>query len=252
MKKQPLIYGIIILVVVAMVIGGYWYWQNQTGTFSLQTVALDNPDIDSFDDVCTKKTDYELECTGNIEEFGCYRYRIDPRTSFSALQPSYPILVCDKKNVPDEGVYHFQGEGLTQDTVISAGYIVIEDNSFQLIKSEDQYREMFQPIESVEEANDYFVGLHRAFLALNDNQLSKITSLAGGDNSRFYVPVDTIVLSSINATTDGFHLIAYSNFSDLCIDEMYQYQYLLRRDGLLVEKSQQLIWESEVKPSCVH
>lgn len=254
MKKILLVIGIIIILV-GIAGFAYWYWQNQTGTSDLQTVALDNPSIDSFDDVCTKKTDYESECTGNIAEFGCDQYPILSDVTTSGLEPLYPILKCEKKDQPG-GVYTIEGTGWSFGISTAVDYIIIKNNSFQLIESEDQFRKLFLPVESVEEAKAYFNVLGRGLLIFNEAGLSRIQSPNFlGDKTggyRFLVPVDSIDFSQITETVDGYVITAYSGIPADCTDEVYLYTFLLTRDGQLTEQSKQLIWESEVKPSCVY
>lgn len=258
MKKILLVIGIVIIL--AGIAGfTYWYWQSQSAVKEaeiepLQTVALDNLNVDSFDDVCTEKDEYELECKGNIEQFGCERYRT-ASISFVDLEPSYPMLVCEKKSAykKDEGVYRHNNDGALRLTVVD--YIFLKDDFFQLVQSASQFHQLFQPIDNQEEAKAYFIGLHTASLLLDEEQLLRIKSAEayGGEQvGSLTVPLDSIGLSEITETWNGYTITAYSSLGGFCITEVYQYEYLLKKDGRLVEKNKQLIWESKFKPRCIN
>lgn len=254
MKKILLIAAVIIL---AATIGGsgYWYWHNQPEkVVPLQQVALDHPDITSFDDVCTEKDEYELECKGNIEQFGCEHYR--GTSALADLQPSYPMLICEKQyDLSQEGLYRIEKQvPLGPRAYKYVDYIIIKDNTFQRIQSEDQFRQLFQPIGSAEEAAIYFEALHKAFLILRNEQLSgfKYLEKIGDVKGTFYIPSGSIGLSKIQKAWNGYTITAYSSYGGSCVDEIYRYQYLLKENGHLIEKSKQLIWESKSKPACIN
>lgn len=255
--KKVLLLGTIITLVLLLIGGAfYWYWKNQPAeALPLQTITLDNPEIGSFDDVCTPQDEYELDCTGNIEQFGCEHYR-SVGTTLADLQPNYPMLVCEKKNnyAKDEGVYRIQGVGWSLGTTV-VDYIIINGNAYQLIQSEDQFRQLYQPITTTDEAMDYFQALHKAVLALNDQQLSAIQfpkDLSRDVEGVFHVSLESIGLSEVSRTWRGYAFTAYSSIGGGCVDEIYQYQYLLKENGRLTEQSKKLIWESANKPRCIY
>lgn len=256
MKKNILVYGVIILAALGLAAAGYWYWQSQQNGVGggLQTVALDNPGIASFDDVCTKGENSELNCTGNIKQLGCDRYRSASDT-FTDLNPFYPILICKKDgSLTDEGIYRQSKNGATlaRETI---EYIIIRDGTFQLIKTEDELREVFQSIESIAEAKSYFSLLHKGVLVLDEETLSHIKSPRSfrGERKggRFAVSIDSLALNQVTETADGYAITAYSNIPDFCTDEVYLQTFLLKRNGRLIEQNKELIWEMINKPSCI-
>lgn len=243
MKKILLIVGIFVLITLGVGGGIYWYLQS-------------NKVIDSFDDVCSEKDEYELECKGAIEQYNCENYR-STGTKYKDLNPFYPILICEKNGYKeDEGIYRKFGDISSRTNPTTTYYIIIKDNAFEFIQSEDQFRQLIQPIESVEEAKAYFNALNRGLLVLDEEKLSKIKfpKFLGGetDGDRFLISSDEIDLSQVTPTTDGYLITAYSGLPTTCVDEVYFYTFLLKRDGLLIEQDKELIWEMINKPACIY
>lgn len=253
MKKILFILAIALFITVAVMALVYWYVQpdkvNIVG--SLQTIALDDLSIDSFDDVCTKELDGQLSCVGNIEQFGCERYRrIDEM--FQDLKPYYPMLICE--NVANTGsidahqvtggVYAVTGSGWMAGRATLVKYIMIRDNTFQLIESEDHFSQLFQPIESVQEASAYFQALHKAVLVLDEATLTKLKNSSHGE---YLVTLDAVTLSSVSETDDGFIVTAYSDNTLSCKTEWYRLTFLLERNGNAIEQSNTLIWQSNLE-----
>lgn len=240
----------IVIIVIGLISGGYWYWRTQT-IGSLQTITLDQLGIDSFDDVCTMGENSELSCTGNIEQFGCEKYRILEVNS-QDLQPHYPMLVCENVQVigsadaeeVTRGVYAIQGSGLMLGKVTVVKYIIIRDNAFQLIESSKQFKDLFQPIENKEEAAAYFQTLHQAKLVLNESVLDQLKSSFHGE---YLIPLDALTLSSVSETDGGFTITAYSDNTLSCETELYMYTFFLTRYGDVIEQNRTLIWQSDLE-----
>jgi hypothetical protein len=251
MKKILIVVGIIIILA-GLGGAGYWYWQSKGAAVEpLQKVTLDNPNIDSFEDVCVTKADGQLSCKGNIEQFDCEKYdKVDSDLTY--LQPHYPMLTCENVktigskdvNVIEEGVYTVPGSGLLAGRVTIVDYIIIKDAAFQLIGSQDQFRQLFQPINSAEEAAAYFQVLHKAVLVLDESSLNKLKSSSYGE---YLVSPETLTLNSVTETGDGFTVTAYSEDAISCIADLYGYTFLVNPDGNVVEQSKTLIWHSDLE-----
>lgn len=253
MKKILLVSTLITLITLGIISLIYWYTSSDEvkKIGSLQTIDLDKSSIDSFDDTCTKESDGQLTCVGNIEQFGCERYRMI-EGSIQDLRPYYPMLICENIAVVGSsnaeeaisGVYAIEGSGLMSGRATVVKYVIIRDGQFQFIESAEQLKELFQPIESMQEATAYFQVLHKAVLILDESTLDKLKNSAHGE---YLVSMDTLTLSSVSETENGFIITAYSDNTLSCKTELYKYTLLLTRNGDAIEQSTTLVWQSNLE-----
>lgn len=97
-----------------------------------------------------------------LANFGCNEIQTPP-SLIGGLEPSYPIAICTLQYIPGEGAEELE-------TVIESGqflyytggllgtyirYIIYQNGEFVLIKTEEELRKLFAPIESPEEALSY-------------------------------------------------------------------------------------------------
>lgn len=240
MKKLLIILGIV--VILAGLAGtGYWYWQNQVP--AMQKVALDNANVKSFDDVCRKDDrSGNLNCYGNIEQFGCKFFQT-PGFTTTDLQPTLPIIICENRiSSKDYQDVYVQDSTPGVFSPLAVDFIIIRDGYFQLIKSPDQFRKVFQPITSVAEATAYFQALHKAVLILDTRILDTLKSSTEG---QYLVSPDTFMLSSVKDAANGFTINTYSGDTLRCIKDLYSYTFLLQSDGSIVQQSKTLLWHNE-------
>lgn len=78
-------------------------------------------------------------------------------------------------------------------------YVILRDGKFQLIKSEDEFREIYAPIESPEEALSYTLAVRN---------LSAYYGLQ--KNPDFVYNADTIEDTYVTPESDGYRLHLYS------------------------------------------
>lgn len=242
MKKLLAALGVIIALV-AICIAGYLYWLRVNVEPKLQTVALDNPQVDSFDDVCTEdENSTTLNCKGNIQEFGCDWYSL-PDFSYTDLQPTMPFVLCENRlSAKNQQYVYIQGSETANFSPIAVSFIVIKDGLFQLITSSEEYREIFQPIESIAEATVFFQGLHVAHFIVDDAALD---ILKKGESSNYLVSTDAFTPSTVFEEDSGYSINAYSATALDCKTQLFSYDFLVKRDGEIVEKNKKLLWENK-------
>lgn len=246
MKKLLIILGIVVILA-GLAGAGYWYWQSKP-----QVVALNSSDTKTFNGLCTKIENGQLTCDDSLKNFECDLY-VDIADRFVGLEPEYPVIGCNKKNISSipGGVYQLPGNSYVPPSDID--YIIIKDGNFELISSIDQLGLVYAPIESIDEAKAYFSILGKGLLVLDEAQLDKIKNpvlhgrpLIGG---KFDVPVDSIQLSQVKSQGNDFVITSYSSLPYDCIGAIDYDTYLLKQDGTLIQQDKQYIWEEPGRQS---
>lgn len=155
------------------------------------------------------------------------------------LDPLYPMAKCvistmnhpeisDPYNVPQTD-YIFNAGGPLPDLV---RYVIYKDGEVLLIKNPDEFREVFAPVESANEALSFT-------LAMKD--YAAYYGLEKDNNLKYYV--DTIEDSHVETTADGFivHVFHYKFFG--CGPHYTTaFQVNVTRDGMVEEISRENIY----------
>lgn len=155
-----------------------------------------------------------------MADLGCNEIR-EPSNLLGALDPSYPIALClvipylnaeemgaENAHMLAEGKYFFNIGGSIPTYV---RYVIFRDNQFELVETEDEFRNIFAPIAGPQEALSY---------ALAVKDLSAYYGLE--IDSRYQYFVDEIEDTHVEAMADGYlvHLFFYEVFGcgpHLCI-----------------------------------
>lgn len=172
-------------------------------------------DLSSFEDVGCPPDEYGLrycEEDSPITALGCDRIG-KPSDLLGGLEPSLPIAVClleplthpDEPELLDmlleaEDEYLYSSGGLMP---VFVRYVIIQDDQFRLIKSEEQFRELFAPIETSDEALSYALAL---------KNLSAYYDLEPNPEYEYFV--DELEDTHVQSSTDGYlvHLYSYRMF----------------------------------------
>lgn len=131
----------------------------------------------------------------------------EPSSLFGGLDPSYPIAICEVDanygNTSDEtkaeidaGEYFYYAGGLSGKYI---RYVIFRNDEFHLLKSEKEFRDVYAPIESPEEALSYVLAV---------TNLSAYYGIVLDPASEY--AVDTIEDTFVTATSDGYDLLLYS------------------------------------------
>jgi hypothetical protein len=131
----------------------------------------------------------------------------EPPSLFGGLDPAYPIAICEidaiygnssdeTKAEIDAGEYFYYAGGLSGKFI---RYIIFRNDEFHLLKSEKDFREVYAPIESPEEALSYVLAV---------TNLSAYYGIVLDATSEY--EVDTIEDTFVTATSDGYDLLLYS------------------------------------------
>ncbi len=131
----------------------------------------------------------------------------EPSSLLGGLDPSYPIAICqidviygnssdETKTEIDAGEYFYYAGGLSGKYI---RYVIFRNDEFHLLKSEKDFRDVFAPIESPEEALSYALAV------------TNLTAAYGMVvYSEYEYEVDIIEDTFVTATADGYELLLYA------------------------------------------
>jgi hypothetical protein len=121
--------------------------------------------FDVFNDGgCLKDSSGRCMSESSLAALGCDEIQV-PSSLIGGLYPAYPIAEC--RLIPDQttvetqaeiekGLYFFYTGGLFGSYV---RYIIFQDGEFRLLKSEDEFRAIYAPVETPEEALSYVLAV---------------------------------------------------------------------------------------------
>lgn len=97
-----------------------------------------------------------------LARFGCNEIQAPP-SLIGGLEPSYPIAICTLQHIPGEGTEELEAVIESGQFLYYTGglfgtyirYVIYQNGEFVLIKTEEDLRKLFAPIESPEEALSY-------------------------------------------------------------------------------------------------
>jgi len=131
----------------------------------------------------------------------------EPPSLFGGLDPAYPIAICEvdaiygnssdeTKAEIDAGKYFYYEGGLSGKYI---RYVIFRNDEFLPLKSEKEFREVYAPIESPEEALSYVLAV---------TNLSASYGIAV--DPAYEYETDTLEDTFVTTTTDGYDLLLYS------------------------------------------
>lgn len=184
-----------------------------------------------------------------LADFGCNEILV-PSSLTGGLDPAFPIAVCridlyagsltpTLESEIEEGEFIYHEGGLSRSFI---RYVIFQDGEFRLLKTEEDFRSIFAPIESTEEALSYVLALRR-YSAYYGLELDPAVEYE----------VDTLEDTFVTSESDGYllHLYYYQLFGcgphwTLAIDVHVSF------DGVIEEVSQtQVFRDPNLDELCV-
>ena len=103
-----------------------------------------------------------------LADFGCNDILI-PSNLISGLNPPYPIAICQIDLISGATNPEIESEIEQGEYIYSLGglsgsyfrYVIFQDGKYRLLKTEDEFRTVYAPIESPEEALSYVLAVTR-------------------------------------------------------------------------------------------
>ena len=148
-KQQPLIITVFLIVLIVIVTGCSNFITHPRPNFSIE--------MDEFKNAgCSAKSSnsyWTCEKDSPISLLGCEQ--LYPYQLFGALKPAYPIMICEsfEQTPPTELLQFYKTFGCMRP--IYTSIVIYKDNAFQLVSSKSDFRTLFAPIESPDEALSY-------------------------------------------------------------------------------------------------
>ena len=248
MKDEGLITALLIALAVAL-FGCTLFTENLDPTStSKPIVAIKNHprpelnlDFSPFDDVGCPSDESGLRyCEEDSLLFvlGCDRIE-KPSDLLGGLEPAFPIAEClfvplrhpdQPDSIDAEGEYIYRTGGLMP---IYVRYVIIREGQFQLIQSEEQFREVFAPVETENEALSYALALRN---------LSPYYGIELKPEYEYFV--DDLEDTYIESSPDGYlaHLYYYQFFG--CGPHLtYAIDLRVTGQGMIEEMNRQAVYK---------
>jgi len=181
----------------------------------------------------------DVGCLGKLQEscteliaLGCDEIR-GPRFHLGGLQPPYAIMECiHESGEPPNREYFKQQSGL--DTRYRS-YVIYQDGKYRLIIKQSEFKGIFVPVESTDEAISYAMAM---------TSLSARYDIDPNANVEYLV--DVIEETHAKETSDGYlvYLFDWDHKMGCDIHSFYAVKVLVMRDGEAHEVERQEIYRS--------
>ena len=181
----------------------------------------------------------EIGCVGKLPEscteliaLGCDEIR-GPRFHLGGLQPPYAVMECiHESDEPPDREYFRQQPGL--DTRYRS-YVIFQDGKYRLIINKSEFKDIFAPVESTDEALSYAMAMTSLEARFDIDPNANIDYL-----------VDVIEETHAEETPDGYlvYLFDWDHKMGCDIHSSYAVKVLVTRDGEVHEAERQEIYRS--------
>jgi hypothetical protein len=155
------IMGVVVVLLLGSAIWVYWR-QN----YKIETSVVGQEIFEKF---CkAEKNQYgavKWVCESPIADLKCEIFSMS--AGRSGLSPRYPIVPCRHGKIAgslDKGVYQEEFMGMNGGGYNEVYYIVYKNNKFILINSPEQFRSIFAPVETEEEALAFVVKFDKGYI----------------------------------------------------------------------------------------
>jgi hypothetical protein len=203
-----------------------------------QTISTGiNIDFNSFIDAGCFVDGYNLDCSnlGLDQRFGCI-WISNASAALGNLSPTLSLVEC---HIRSEDYDFNSSEGIVREGCMMPMYrrfIAMQDEEFKLISTKEEFKSLFAPVETKEEALSFAVALTSSFPKYD------VSAPEG------YFPVASPIKPTYVEETDGgfkVHLFDY----DVCgcgTHPYYAIDYSVTRAGNVTELSRQKVYDSNM------
>ncbi len=182
----------------------------------------------------------DLGCEGKLQEscpelvtLGCDKIA-SPRFYVGGLQPPYVVVECIHENGdPPDKDYFRKPQGLD---ARYRSFAIFQDGNYKLVIKRSEFKEIFAPIESVDEALSYAMAM---------TSLSARYDIDPNENVVYLVR--QIEETHVEETVDGFYVYLFDESDERMGCDMrssFAVKVLVTRDGEVQEVNRQEIYKS--------
>jgi len=178
-----------------------------------------------------------LKCTSEpqVARHGCFE-TIPPPEYWGGLRPYLPMLVCAKKDWHDS---------IRQDGCkVKKGLVylvLIQGKEVKAITNRDEFRRLFAPIDSLEEALSYVSAVTGTYPVYDFPEKYFIMGPDEGGSYTVKNPRPT----NVKEKEDGFTINLFDNQRCGCFrPALIEVSYFVSRDGAVKELGRQKVWEA--------
>jgi hypothetical protein len=248
MKDRGLVIALLFVLAFILFSCSFFSAKREPSPTSTPIVAIENHprpewtlDFSPFDDVGCPPDESGLrycDVGSPLTALGCDRIQ-KPSDLLGALEPSLPIAEClfepfrhtgQPESVDAEDHYIYRTGGLMP---VYVRYVIIRNDQFQLIQSEEQFREVFAPVETDNEALGYALALRN------------VSAFYGIEfNPEYEYFVDKIEDTYVESSSDGYvvHLYNYQFYG--CGPHLtYALDLLVTDQGMIEEIHREAVYK---------
>jgi len=201
-------------------------------------------DFSPFTNIGCKYWAYDSYACGEgspLLNLGCTT--IEDKPLLGGLSPNYPIATCTIQinewssvaDLPSDGcVYVYGGQ-----TTSCNRYVIYKDNKYQLIKTPDEFRAFYAPIESPEEA--------LSFVLASDNFVAKYGQTKNKD---YIYSVQVIEDTFVETIADGYIVHVFDTNSSCEPFQTWLVSIKVTFDGQLTILNRSIIYNDSSQSGC--
>jgi hypothetical protein len=173
--------------------------------------------------------------------FGCNS--IENKPLLGGLTPNYPIAACSYEisehinvaDLPPDGCVYVDGGLMT----FCNRYVIYKDAKYQLIKTLEELRAAYAPIDSPEEA--------LSFVLASDDL---IVNYGQAKNNDYVYFVEVLEDSYVETITDGYIVHVFDAYSTCESFDTKSVQMKVTHDGYLTELNRTLVYRDPSQTEC--
>ena len=187
--------------------------------------------------------DFRYDCEEGSQLLGLGCNSIIDMPLLGGLSPNYPIAACDLEinewsytaDIPVDGCVYTDGVQITS----CYRYVIYKDDKYQLIKTLDEFRALYAPIDSPEEA--------LSFTLASDNFIAKYGQTKNND---YIYSVQVLEDTYVETTADGYIAHVFETNTNCEPFETRADTIKVTHDGHLIKLNSFIVYSDTSQSGC--